>query len=87
MTSMTCQSLEPSRPGRTALLLLAVCFVLNMAVRGVQEVFPVFLLPISAAFGAGRAETTSVIALSFLVLGLSGPVIGWPLIAPSKSIR
>lgn len=77
MTSVTSESLEPSRPGRTALLLLAVCFVLNMAVRGVQEVFPVFLLPISDAFGAGRAETTSVIALSFLVLGLSGPVIGW----------
>lgn len=77
MSSAISNTIEPSRPGRTALALLAVCFLLNMAVRGVQEVFPVFLLPISAAFGAGRAETTSVISVSFLVLGLSGPVIGW----------
>lgn len=68
---------KPANPARTALTLLAICFLLHAAIRGVMEAYPVFLLPLSADFGWSRAQVSSVYSVAFLVFGLSGPMIGW----------
>ena len=62
--------------GRTALLVLGICFALSMMARGVSEVFTVFLLPISAAFGWDRAEVVSIYSLGALASGLASPFVG-----------
>lgn len=71
----------PSRPDaasatRIALTILAFCFVANMMMRGVQEAYAVFLLPISTSFDWGRAEVSGVYSLIFIVFGLTGPIVG-----------
>ena len=66
----------PSRPTRTALGVLALCFALSVLGRGLGESFTVFLLPISESFGWDRAEVVSVYSLSALAGGLASPLIG-----------
>jgi len=64
-------------PGRSpALLVLALCFLMNMLARGVAETYAVFLLPLTDAFGWARGEMTSVYALYMLVGGLAAPAAG-----------
>lgn len=67
---------DAAAAARTAVLVLAFCFVANMLVRGVLEAYAVFLLPISASFDWSRAEVSGVYSLAFLVIGFSGPVVG-----------
>ena len=74
---MTTPAARPGNPARTALLLLGLTFVLGVAARGVPEAYPVFVLPLEQAFGWSRAEVSGVYALSFMVLGLSSPLVGW----------
>jgi MFS family permease len=64
------------KPGRTPLVVLGVCFVLAVLGRSASETFPVFLLPISAAFGWDRAEVVSIYSLSALSMGLASPLVG-----------
>src|SRR6201996_3508461 len=66
----------PTRPTRTALGVLALCFTLSVLGRGLGESFSVFLLPISESFGWDRADVVSVYSLSALAGGLASPLIG-----------
>jgi MFS family permease len=66
--------LDPSR--RTALGVLASCFVLGLAGRGLGETFVVFLLPLSHSFGWDRASVASIYSVSMLANGLAGPLVG-----------
>jgi len=56
--------------------LVAMCFVLNLATRGVGESFGIFVPSIQAAFGAERAVVTSIYGLGMLAMGFGGPVAG-----------
>lgn len=63
-------------PRRTALAVLAVCFVLGLLGRGLIESFVVFLLPLSREFGWDRATVTSIYSLATLSSGLVAPFVG-----------
>ena len=67
---------KPTRPARTALNVLALCFALSVLGRGLGESFTVFLLPISESFGWDRAQVVSVYSLTALAGGLASPLIG-----------
>ncbi|HKU99909.1 MAG TPA: MFS transporter, partial [Vineibacter sp.] len=56
--------------------LVAMCFLLNLATRGVGESFGVFVPSLQAAFDAERAVVTSVYGLGMLAMGLGGPFAG-----------
>ncbi len=56
--------------------LVAMCFLLNLATRGVGESFGVFVPSLQAAFDAERAVITSVYGLGMLAMGFGGPVAG-----------
>jgi MFS family permease len=70
------EAVVTQKPARTALGVLALCFVLSVLGRGLGESFSVFLLPISESFGWDRAEVVSVYSLSALAGGLASPLIG-----------
>jgi MFS family permease len=59
-----------------ALYVLVVCFALAVLGRGLAESFTVFLKPISENFGWDRAQVVSVYSLSWLMAGLTAPVVG-----------
>jgi MFS family permease len=59
-----------------ALNVLALCFALAVLGRGLSESFTVFLKPISENFGWDRAEVVSVYSLSWLMSGLTAPLVG-----------
>ncbi len=59
-----------------ALTLLALCFLCFAAVRGLQESYAVFLLPLETAFGWSRGEVSSVYSIVFFVVGIAGPLVG-----------
>jgi MFS family permease len=61
---------------RFALVVVAVCFLLNMIGRGVADSYVVFLLPLEREFGWGRSQTASVYSIYLLVNGLVAPLIG-----------
>jgi MFS family permease len=64
-------------PGRFALVLLGLSFLVGVAGRGLQESYPVFVLPLGQEFGWSRAAISGVYAVSFVVVGFSGPLIGF----------
>ena len=61
---------------RTAIAVLAVCFVLNMLGRGMGDSYAVFLLPLEAEYGWSRYQLTSVYSVFLLVSGFAAPLIG-----------
>src|SRR5258706_1355504 len=63
-------------PRRSAINVLAICFVLGFAGRGLNESFVVFLLPLSQTFGWDRAAVVSIYSLSMLATGLAAPLVG-----------
>jgi MFS family permease len=67
---------QPAKTARMALGVLALCFALSMIGRGLGETFTVFLKPISANFGWDRAQVVSVYSLTWLVSGLTAPLVG-----------
>ena len=67
---------SPPRPARAALFVLALCFALSVLGRGLGESFTVFLKPISENFGWDRAQVVSVYSLSWLMSGLTAPLVG-----------
>lgn len=67
---------SPQAARRLALALLATCFTLNLLSRGVADSYAVFLLPLVETFGWQRTEVSSVYALFYIVVGISGPLIG-----------
>jgi MFS family permease len=70
------QPMKPPKPVRTALSVLALCFVLSVLGRGLGESFTVFLLPISENFGWDRAQVLSIYSLAALAGGLGAPLVG-----------
>ena len=67
---------KPLKPARVALNVLALCFALSVLGRGLGESFTVFLKPISENFGWDRAQVVSVYSLSWLMSGLTAPLVG-----------
>ena len=67
---------KPLKPGRVALNVLALCFMLSVLGRGLGESFTVFLKPISEDFGWDRAQVVSVYSLTWLAGGLMAPLVG-----------
>jgi MFS family permease len=61
---------------RTALMVLALCFTLAVLGRGLSESFTVFLKPISENFGWDRAQVVSIYSLTWLISGLTAPLVG-----------
>lgn len=70
---------DARRQTRTALVVLAACFLLNMANRGMMDAYAVFLLPIASEFGWDRTSVSGVFSVAYVVVGVSGPLIGWVL--------
>src|SRR3569833_338777 len=68
---------------RTAVIVLALCFTLAVLGRGLSESFTVFLKPISVDFGWDRAQVVSIYSLTWLISGLTAPLVG-RLIDPSS---
>jgi MFS family permease len=66
----------PAKPARMAIGVLVLCFALSVLGRGLGESFTVFLKPISENFGWDRAQVVSVYSLTWLVSGLTAPVVG-----------
>jgi MFS family permease len=66
----------PSRLRRLSLAIAAICFVFGFTGRGLIESFVVFLLPLSSELGLDRAATASIYAISVLMTGIGGPVVG-----------
>jgi MFS family permease len=67
---------NPPKPERVALSVLAMCFTLSVLGRGLGESFTVFLKPIAESFGWERAEVVSVYSLTALAGGLAAPLAG-----------
>ncbi|MFN5720292.1 MAG: MFS transporter, partial [Bradyrhizobium sp.] len=65
----------PAKQSRTALTVLALCFVLSVLGRGLSDSFTVFLKPISENFGWDRASVVSVYSLTWLASGLTAPLV------------
>ena len=61
---------------RTAVAVLATCFVLNMFGRGLADTYTVFLLPLEREFGWTRSELTGVYSIYLLVNGFTAPMVG-----------
>src|ERR1700742_2633225 len=69
-------STSQQKSARVALNVLALCFALSVLGRGLGESFTVFLKPISENFGWDRAQVVSVYSLTWLVSGLTAPIVG-----------
>lgn len=61
---------------RSAISIVAICFLMGLTGRGLLESFVVFLLPLGNSFGWERASAVSIYSLGILVNGLAGPFIG-----------
>lgn len=62
--------------GALALLVLFICFALNMAGRGIADTYVAFLLPLETEFGWSRSGISSVYSIYMLANGLSAPFVG-----------
>jgi len=70
------ESSDATQLQRTALAVLASCFLLNMLGRGIGDTYSVFLKPLEAEFGWSRSSLTSVYSLYLLVNGFAAPFVG-----------
>ncbi len=61
---------------RMAAVVLGMCFMLNMAGRGVADTYVVFLLPLENEFAWSRSSISSVYSIFMLTNGLSAPFAG-----------
>jgi MFS family permease len=62
---------------RTGLLLVGICFMLNVLSRGSGETFTTFLLALTAEFQANRADVAAIYSLQMLLAGVCAPVAGY----------
>ena len=56
--------------------LVALCFLLGVLSRGLNDAFSVFVLPISESFAAPRAAVTGIYAVGMIGMGMAAPVAG-----------
>lgn len=73
---MSREAPDAAKLQRTALAVLASCFLLNMLGRGIGDTYSVFLKPLEAEFGWSRSSLTSVYSLYLLVNGFAAPFVG-----------
>ncbi len=73
---MSREASDAAQLQRTALAVLATCFLLNMLGRGIGDTYSVFLKPLEAEFGWSRSSLTSVYSLYLLVNGVAAPFVG-----------
>jgi MFS family permease len=62
---------------RLAVILVGICFLLNVLSRGVGESFTTFLLALTAEFQANRADVAAIYSLQMLLAGLCAPLAGY----------
>lgn len=62
---------------RLAVILVGICFLLNVLSRGIGESFATFLLALTAEFQANRADVAGIYSLQMLLAGLCAPVAGY----------
>lgn len=62
---------------RLAIILVGICFLLNVLSRGVGESFTTFLLALTAEFQANRADIAAIYSLQMLLAGLCAPLAGY----------
>ena len=67
---------DSANPGRTALIVLGVCLLLNLIGRGTADTYVVFLLPLEQDLGWSRSQMTGVYSIYLLVNGLTAPAVG-----------
>jgi MFS family permease len=60
-----------------AWIVLGAVMVIMLFASGLRAVFGVFIKPIEATFGWERTSLSGVAALSLLLLGAVGPLVGW----------
>jgi MFS family permease len=69
------------RASRTTLhyawVVLGALVVVMLLASGLRAVFGVFIKPMEATFGWDRASLSGAAAVSLLLLGAAGPVVGW----------
>lgn len=63
--------------GRTAILVVALCFTLNALSRGASESFTTFLLALTAEFRAERADVAAIYSLQMMLAGCLAPIAGY----------
>ena len=73
---MSRESTDSAQLQRTALAVLASCFLLNMLGRGIGDTYSVFLKPLEAEFGWSRSSLTSVYSLYLVINGCAAPFVG-----------
>ena len=73
---MSREASDAAQLQRTALAVLAICFLLNVLGRGIGDTYSVFLKPLEAEFGWSRSSLTSVYSLYLLVGGFAAPFVG-----------
>ena len=73
---MSREASDAAQLQRTALAVLATCFLLNVLGRGIGDTYSVFLKPLEAEFGWSRSSLTSVYSLYLLVSGCAAPFVG-----------
>lgn len=77
MQSPSAPPASSANPGRTALIVLGVCLLLNLIGRGTADTYVVFLLPLERDLGWTRSQMTGVYSIYLLVNGLTAPVVGF----------
>ena len=60
-----------------AWIVLGAVTVCMLAASGIRSVFGVYIKPMEAEFGWGRGALSGAAAISLLLLGAAGPVVGW----------
>src|SRR4030095_3800493 len=60
-----------------AWVVLGALVVVMLFASGLRAVFGVFIKPMEATFGWGVAALSGAAAVSLLLLGASGPIVGW----------
>jgi len=59
-----------------AWIVLGAVTVCMLAASGIRSVFGVYIKPMEAEFGWGRGALSGAAAISLLLLGAAGPVVG-----------
>ena len=60
-----------------AWVVLGALVVVMLLGSGLRAVFGVFIKPMEATFGWDRAALSGAAAISLLLLGAAGPIVGW----------
>jgi MFS family permease len=72
------ESVKASRSGlHYAWVVLGALVVVMLLASGLRAMFGVFIKPMEATFGWDRASLSGAAALSLLLLGAAGPLVGW----------